>query len=133
MSDTIVEYGVDINSEWSFVDGDLKLVSSKDNLIQAILNRLNTLQDSLNLFYGDYGSYLQSYFGWRRNEQTLEFIRVEIQTVLVKDPRLSSFSVVTEFDDDGNVRVILDVSFNEDDDFTVNLVLTGNGIINGEV
>ena len=129
MSDAIVEYGVDINSEWSFEDGDLKLVSSKDNLIQAILNRLNTLQDSLNLFYGDYGSYLQSYFGWRRNEQTLEFIRVEIQSVLAKDPRLDNFGVAVDFDENGDVRVILEVVFSEDNDFSLNFVLTDNGIV----
>ena len=67
MVDTIVEYGVDICRDWTFQDGDIKSISNTDNLNQAILNRLNTIQDELDSFYDDYGSFLQSFLGWKKN------------------------------------------------------------------
>ena len=128
MTDAIVEYGTDINSEWSFIDGDIKLVSNKDNLTQAIQNRLNTIQDTLNLFYLDYGSFLRSYLGWQTSDETLEFVRVEIQTSLSGDPRLNSFSVDCEYDQDKNILISIDVVVSDGEEFSLNYVLNENGL-----
>lgn len=49
--ESIVELGTDINSSWSFKDGDLNLISGKQNLIQATRNRLNNALNSLDDFY----------------------------------------------------------------------------------
>ena len=129
MSDTIVEYGVDVKSTWSFKDGDIEIISDKDNLTQAIMNRLNTIQDSLNLFYGNYGSFLHSYFGWQTKDETLEFIRVEIQTSLSEDPRLNNFNVDCKYDENKNVLVSVDVVVSDGEEFSLNFVLTDNGIV----
>ena len=57
MTETInYDYGVDINSHFNFKDGDIQLAEYDNNIAQAIMNRLNTFQDSLDLFYYDYGS-----------------------------------------------------------------------------
>lgn len=128
MSEVVVEYGVDVKSTWSFKDGDLEIIQDKDNLTQAIMNRLNTIQDSLNLFYGNYGSFLHSYLGWQTLNETLEFIRVEIQTSLSEDPRLNNFNVACEYDQDKNVLVFVDVVGSDDEEFSLNFVLNDNGI-----
>ena len=129
MEDAIVEYGTDIDSSYSFKDGDLQLVSYKDNLQQAIMNRLNTLQDSLDLFYVDYGSFLQSYLGWRKTDKTLEFIKVEIDLVVSKDPRVDVFSSEVKYDSEGNVEINLTISYSEFDSFSLNYVLGSEGVV----
>ena len=78
----IIELGADLNRNWEFKDGDLLLVENKDNLVQSILNRLNSDYDSLDLFYYDYGSVLSNFLGWKHNDETLEFIRLEIEDTL---------------------------------------------------
>ena len=120
----MVDYGTDIKSDWGFHDGDLQLVSDKDNISQAIMNRLNTVQDSLDLFYDDYGSVLQSFLGWRKIDTTLAFMKVEIDSVLAKDPRINGFTSELEYTPEGNVRVDLSInsvgfSFVLSDDGTV--------------
>ena len=109
MEDVIVEYGTDINSTWSFKDGDIEIISNKDNLTQAITNRLNTINDGLDLFYTDYGSYLRQYFGWHKNNETLEFIKAEIAQVISMDPRISVFTIDLEYNSDGDVIVKLSI------------------------
>lgn len=127
--DAFVEYGTDINSNWSFTDGDINLISGTDNLSQAIMNRLNTLQDELNLFYSDYGSYLQSFFGWRKNDKTLEFIKVEIDTVVNKDPRVNNFTSEISYNQEGNVNVNLVIMYIDGEDFSLNYVLSNDGVL----
>lgn len=125
--DTIVEYGVDISSDWDFTDGDINTVSDKNNITQAITNRLNTITDSLDLFYIDYGSSLQSFLGWRKVDETLSFIKLEIDSCLSKDPRLKTFESSVSFDDQGSVRVELKI-FYEGDVLDLNFVLDTNGV-----
>ena len=123
---TVYEYGVDIASELSFVDGDLKLAEYEDNIVQAVANRLNTVKDSLDLFYEDYGSVFLQFLGWRREEITLRFMKVELDKTLSEDPRISSFSSELEYDHNGNVNVSIRL-----DDFEntfLNLVLDGTGV-----
>ena len=133
MVDVITEYGTDINSDWSFKDGDILIVSDKDNLSQGILNRLNTFVGSLNLFYLDYGSFLLSYLGWKRTDSTLEFIKLEVETVLAKDPRINNFSVDASYDPNGSVRIELSIIYNDGEDFSLNYVLDNEGIQEVEV
>jgi len=125
----IIELGTDLNTNWEFKDGDLILVENKDNLIQSILNRLNSEYDSLDLFYYDYGSVLSNFLGWKRNDETLEFIRLEIEDTLEQEPRLSDFSVEALFNEVGGILIKLFIVFDDETDFSLSLVLEKDGEI----
>ncbi len=127
--ENIVELGVDLNNNWQFKDGDLILVENKDNLVQSILNRLNCDYDSLDLFYYEYGSVITSFLGWPRNDETLEFIRLEIESTLEQEPRLTDFNVEVTYNEDGKLLIDLYIVFDEDSDFTLSLVLEKDGEI----
>lgn len=127
--DEIVELGTDLNSNWEFKDGDLQLVENKDNLIQAIQNRLNCSYDSLDLFYYEYGSVISSFLGWRKDDKTLEFIRLEIESTLEQEPRLNDFNVEVSYGKGGKVLIDLYVVFDDESDFTLSLVLEKGGEI----
>ena len=124
----ILELGVDINNDWSFKDGDIQLVSYKENIIQAIHNRLNTEYDSYNLFYNEYGSFLHKFHGWKRLDENLRFMEKEIQNTLHQDPRLQNISVRLEYVGDGKIVGRLDIVFDEDTDLSLSMVLN-NGIV----
>ena len=121
--------GTDIAGSWSFDEnGDLNIVSNKENLAQAISNRLGTDLDSLNLFYANYGSVLGRFLGWRRNQRTLDFMKIEVENRLVADFRLKDFRVECEYLDDGGVGVNVTVRLDDDEVFTNELVLSKEGV-----
>ena len=103
LEDNITELGVDINSNWDFRNGDLILVDNKENIVQSIINRLNCEYDSLDTFYYEYGSLISNFFGFRNSKETLEFIKIEIESTLQQDPRLNNFDVETEYLNNGVV------------------------------
>ena len=123
----IVELGTDLNCNWEFKDGDLQLVENKANLKQSILNRLNCSYDSLDLFYYEYGSVLSNFLGWKHNDETLEFIRLEIEDTLNQEPRLTDFDVEVSYNKVGKVLIDLYIVFNDDSDFSLSLVLEKDG------
>ena len=125
----IVELGTDLNSNWEFKDGDLQLVENKTNIKQSILNRLNCDYDSLDLFYYEYGSVLSNFLGWKHNDETLEFIRLEIEDTLNQEPRLTDFDVEVSYDKIGKVLIDLYIVFNDETDFSLSLVLEKDGEI----
>ena len=123
----IVELGTDLNSNWEFKDGDLQLVENKTNIKQSILNRLNCDYDSLDLFYYEYGSVLSNFLGWKHNDETVEFIRLEIEDTLNQEPRLTDFDVEVSYDKIGKVLIDLYIVFNDESDFSLSLVLEKGG------
>lgn len=125
----IVELGTDLNCNWEFKDGDLQLVENRANIKQSILNRLNCDYDSLDLFYYEYGSVLSNFLGWKHNDETLEFIRLEIEDTLNQEPRLTDFDVEVSYDKIGKVLIDLYIVFNDESDFTLSLVLEKDGEI----
>ena len=123
----IVELGTDFNSNWDFKDGDLILVENKDNLIQAILNRLNCQLDNLDLFYFEYGSVLCNFFGWKHDDETLEFIRLEVENTLSQEPRIVDSNVEVSYNEDGRILIDLYILYSEDSDLTLSIVLEKDG------
>lgn len=105
--EVLYELGVDLNSNFNFIDGDLQLASYDENLVQAVVNRLNTQLNSLGLFYEDYGSVLHSFFGLKANDITYDLIKVELNTVLNMESRISSFDLDMEYDGDGVLHINL--------------------------
>lgn len=123
--DVHYEYGVDINSSCSFKDGDLDLSRYDENLGQAIANRLNTELDELDVLYDGYGSVLSSFLGWRRNDETLRLVKLEIDNCLSNDPRLSDFKTEVSFNDSG--ALVIEISIYP---YTTsyNFILTNEGV-----
>ena len=125
---TVYEYGVDIDSSFEFLDGDLKLASYEENLVQAIGNRLRTIYGSLSMFYEDYGSYLYTFLGWRRRDETLNFIKIEVENTLKKDPRLTNFNVEVDYATADNTVDINIQVFYENEVLDLNYVFNENGV-----
>ena len=129
MSEVLYELGVDIDSNLSFTDGDLDLVSYDDNLVQGVTNHLRTRFDELSLFYEDYGSVLSSYVGWKSTKETISLIKTEIETVLKKEQRIQSFESIVEYTGEGNISIKLTLHPNPDASIDVNFVLNEFGIV----
>lgn len=130
MADEIFyDLGVDLNNTNSFVNGDLALSSYNDNLVQAVVNRLNTELDELDLFYEGYGSILSQFFGWRANDTTLAFIRAEVSKVLSEEVRMVKHECTVTYDGDGRVRIDLVLYPTPDYGINANLVLRETGVI----
>ena len=127
--EVLYDLGVDLNSEFTFANGDIALVSYQDNLVQSIVNRLNTELNELDLFYEDYGSIITSFLGWKANDETISFMNSELNKVLNEEPRLTGFEFNINYTGEGNIRIdltlypILDVAVD------ANLVLTPNGVV----
>lgn len=130
MTEVIHEYGVDINSKWSFKNGDVELIRYDDNLIQSIVNRLNCLIGSLDIFYEYYGSNIYEYLGWIRDTTTLEYIKIEIEDALKQDPRLVDFNVSVLSSSTRNLcDVDLEIKYSNTQSFSMNLVIKGDGTV----
>lgn len=128
----MVDIGTDINSEWGFNDnGDLILSSDEDNLVQAIINRLSCNQPSLEIYYGFYGGFLSSYLGRKRTQESLDFLKIELDTILGQEPRINEFNSNCYYDDNGRVRIDLELSVN-DSIVDLNLVLDNGGVSIGD-
>ena len=130
VEDNLIELGTDINSNWEFKDGDLTLVDNEENIIQSIVNRLNCEYDSLDLYYFEYGSSLSSFLGFPNTPETLEFIKIEIESTLQQDPRLHSFDIEAFYIDTGEIGINIHIVFNEEDDMSLSLVIGEDGSIN---
>ena len=130
----VMLFGTDIRSDWSFNEhGDLTLVGNKDNVGQAISNRLQTQLNELDLFYAGYGSFLTQFLGWKRNNSTLEFMRLEIETRLAGDPRLTSYTVNLEYGEETNtVEIHISLTLDDGEEYTGNFVLNNDGVVVGE-
>lgn len=115
MTDEVI--GTDIIRMWSFTDGDLDLVSESSNLGQAIVNRLNADENTYDIFYNRYGGALFEHFGDINSENILEYIRIEIESILQQDPKIRNIDCK--------------VNKNENDTITINLNVTT--ISNNEV
>lgn len=118
--------GVDINSTCTFHDGDLKLSAYDENLVQAVVNRLNTKLDSLDLFYEGYGSVLTDFYGWRGNDETIKLMKVEINNALRNESRLYGFSADINYEGEGLMRI--DLTLNPDPDTSIDVGLVWNNV-----
>ena len=122
---TVYDYGVDIHTDFEFENGDIKLCEYEDNIIQAIANRLNTPQDSMDFFYTDYGSFLNHYYGWKKRNETLNFIKLEIINSLRKDPRINDITVELEYIEKG---ISINITLNDFGNINLNFNLTDDGV-----
>ena len=127
--ESIVELGTDINSSWSFKDGDLNLISGKQNLIQATRNRLNNALNSLDNFYLEYGSILWRFMGWRSEPITLKFMEIEIRNCLNQDPRLTEYTIDLSYTDEETILINIFVTYDDETEFNMNYILSTDGTV----
>ena len=112
--------GVDLNSSFTFHDGDITLSTYDDNLVQAICNRLNTRLNELRLFYRDYGSVFRDFLGWHGNDETLGFMSGELETVLMSESRVNNW----DFDISYNKgKVVVNLNLKPAEDYSIDVVL----------
>lgn len=126
----LTNMGIDLNSSFSFEDGDLVLCRYKDNLIQSVVNRINTEYGSLDLFYEEYGSFFYQYLGAKASNENLKFITLEIENVLSEESRLSKFDVDVSYAGDGKLNVNLTLYPSDSNElFEVDLITNDEGIL----
>lgn len=125
----VSELGTDIDSSWSFNNGDVSIVTGENNLVQATKNRLNTTLGSLNDFYVNYGSILYRFLGWKANDITLKFMQIELEDTLKQDPRYENFEVTLAYGKSNEVNIKIIVYFDDDSELNMNYVLSTEGIV----
>lgn len=123
-----MDIGTDINTNWSLNEnGDLNLISDEDNLVQSVVNRLGCYRPVFEVYYDVYGGFLEEYFGWKRIDETLKLMKIEVDTILSQETRISSFTSELSYERDGSVKVGLDMIVN-DEEIELNLVLNDGGV-----
>lgn len=127
------DIGADIKSTWEFNDkGDLMLVNDEENMVQSITNRLTCWLHSMDLYYNEYGSVLPSFLGWKKEEETLSFMKIEIENTLKQDPRMPEYDLNLRFDEDYTGKVLMDLTlhYNDNSNLELSLVISEDGSIN---
>lgn len=133
MGEDLTNMGVDLHSDLSFEDGDLILCKYEDNLVQSIVNRLNTEYDSLDLFYEEYGSFFNQYIGWKATKDNLKFIILEIENTLENENRIRNFEVNLDYKGDGHLVINLQIYPSDSNELLeVNLTTNDEGLIEVE-
>ena len=88
--------------------GDLRTVSGRQNLGQAILHRLMTRRGELtDLGHPDYGSRLYELIGEPNNERTRDLVRLYAKECISQDPRIQDLKKLTVSVADDNPHVVL--------------------------
>ena len=127
--EALYELGVDIRSDFTFENGDLKLSKYEENLVQAICNRLTTNLDELELFYEDYGSVLSSFIGWKANDETIDYMQKEIDIVLQNEPRIIDSETEITYKQNGLININLNLTTSSEAEIETNLILNKDGTI----
>lgn len=133
MDDEILyELGTDFDSGFKFNDGDLQIISYDENLVQSLVNRFNTQLNELDLFYNEYGSVLLDFLGWKANEDTLQFIQSEIETVLNSEERILSYEIEVSYEGNGKIKIDLTLYPTPDYSIDTTLIVDNEGVTEEE-
>ena len=121
-------YGTDINSNWSFSDGDINLVTDKANLGQAIVNRLKADLTTF-IFYNRYGGNLFEHFGDKNNPNIHEYIKIEVESICKQDPRIKQVESTVTKTDSETITLDLKLLTSSDEIIRYNLILNSDNSI----
>ena len=89
-----MDYGTDFDSTGKLDSkGQVALVSGTDNVKQAIKNRLATELDVYIEYCDDYGTTLRDMFKEGLTDNSIEWIKTEIQMNVLKESRVASCDV----------------------------------------
>ena len=86
----------------------------------------------MDLYYNEYGSVLPSFLGWKKEEETLSFMKIEIENTLKQDPRMPEYDLNLRFDEDYTGKVLMDLTlhYNDNSNLELSLVISEDGSIN---
>ena len=130
--EVLYELGVDFDSSLSFSDGDIQLKKYDENLVQSIKNRLNTGLDELELFYEEYGSVMLNFIGWKRNDETLSYIKSELESILKSEERLDSWEYEVKYAPNGKIRIDMTLYPNPNYSINSTLIVDENTVMEEE-
>lgn len=102
------EFGTDLS--WNKSDTSLETVSDNENIVQSVINRLNTTYEELNWVYSHYGCNYHDYIGLKANETNLEFIKNSIKQALDEEERITNYDLELSYISNGVVNVILNIN-----------------------
>ena len=123
-------YGTDIQSDYSFSNGDINLVGGASNLGQAIKNRLDADLDTYDIFYQRYGGDLFSHMGDLNHPTIHEYIRIEIEEILSQEPRIRNVECIPYKNDKEELSFNLNYTvIGEDETQTLNLIISSDSSI----
>ena len=121
--------GTDVQSDWSFTDGDINLISEKSNLGQAIVNRLQADLTTF-IFYNRYGGNLFEHFGDKNNPNIPEYIKIEVEDICRQDPRIKQVETTVNKTDSETITLDLNLlTISSDEIIRYNLILTSDNSI----
>ena len=115
--------------EWILNNGDVNIVEDKDDIIQAIINRLNTDTDELDYLYDNYGCNLRQFLGLPANDTTLELVKNSITDALKYDPRIELVDLTLSYKDTNTLTILLTCTYNSEE-LEMDLVLKTDGVEN---
>lgn len=116
--------GTDIKDTWNFVNGDLEIITDIENLEQACTNRLNTNEEFYQWCYEKYGGDLFKVIEMVNNDKALEYLRIEVQSILMQDSRIREVQVSCYKNDSISIYVDVDIlTKNSKEMVTINLVI----------
>ena len=101
--------------QWILSNGDVNIVEGQDDMIQAIVNRLNTDTDELDYLYDNYGCNLKQFLGLPANDTTLELVDLTLS-----------------YTDANTLNIIITCTYDSENELELDLVLNSDGVeING--
>ena len=120
------DYGVDLKSDFNFADGDLNLVKYEENICQAIQNRLSTIKDALGLFYYNYGGFFILFPGWKKDDETLSLMKIELESLLKQDEKIGDFETNLSYTEKGDV--VINIVLKDGEDTSLDFIMSNDGI-----
>lgn len=120
------DYGVDLKSDFNFADGDLNLVKYEENICQAIQNRLSTIKDALGLFYYNYGGFFILFPGWKKDDETLSLMKIELESLLKQDEKIGDFETNLSYTEKGDVAI--NIVLKDGEDTSLDFIMSNDGI-----
>ena len=103
----MADFGTDLS--WNKNDTVLETVTGEENLIQSVINRLNTTYTELGWIYNAYGCNYRNYLGLKKNDTTLEFIKNSIKQSLEEENRITNYDLELSYIGNDTINVILNI------------------------
>lgn len=117
--------------KWNYTNGDVEVVEDTDDIVQAILNRLNTGTDELDYLYDNYGCDLHQFLGLKTDNTTLEMVKNVIADTLKYDERITLMDLTMSYQDANTLNILLTCTY-DDNAIEMDLTLNENGVeLNG--
>ena len=134
MAFSVSEYGIDLKFDDTLrltTSKKFQVSSGKDNVAQALRNRLRTRKGAL-FGHDDYGSSLPELIGEPLDDRTVKLAKLYFIEAVVSDPRISELKDVSVVEDMQNYAIILSGTAIAIDGYSeINIVYPFS--VNGEV